>query len=219
MGIFGLFGTKRNSLLQQLKREADTAWNDASGFRNGLPLSELEKVLSFYAWLLWLSEGAQLKQAGDSSHFQHPNTTAREMAILTIANLGKSKAALSAIRRKRPNFNPVSECEWGWFKTEHREWKECTTRSIVLGCRLLAYSLSGAAGWMAPVNSTSFGELIGRIPMNASGAIVCLVRGRVRNERRFGTSWYTFRKSVRDPVITIRFSDCSRSNLVAADLT
>lgn len=104
------------------------------------PVLPFEALLGHMAFLVWLIQG---HESGDQSHFQYPNDSARQTAILFMAHLCGNPVVVRAIQSQAPEFNPRDELRWAEMKADHADWKTSVTRHVVMLCRTFAYQFSG----------------------------------------------------------------------------
>lgn len=124
-----------NSYVAGLQRAAASLGTYAA--REVLPL---ESLLGHTAYLVWLVQG---QKSGNQTHFAYPNHSARETAVLFMAQICTSSTVVRAIRLQVPSFLPDEEIRLAELKTDAADWMNSVTRNVIMLCRTFAYQFCG----------------------------------------------------------------------------
>lgn len=103
-----------------------------------------EIALAFGAFYHWVLHAPRY----DEWDPHHASASAREVACVYIAGISSFPVVREAIREQKPTFDAEHELRLARMRAlpEQEGWGDCTTRFVIIACRMLAYSVTGELG-------------------------------------------------------------------------
>jgi hypothetical protein len=132
----------------------------------------IEIALGYAAFYYWLVGGESLSQC--PNHYEYPSDWTRMIAAMIITRVSENPAAVSLVRKQKPEFDGAKELALFPHKLprEHPVWGESTSRFTVMLCRDISCAATGMIGnlqFIDPEDPTSSLELGRELLQSAGG--------------------------------------------------